>query len=56
MRFILGLLSLLAFVAVLIIALIFVIEPPAEPILAVLVLAVFIGLAVFFRALRSRTA
>lgn len=56
MRFILGLLSLLSFVGALFIALIFVANPPAQPLFLVLALAVCLGLTVFFRALRSRIA
>jgi hypothetical protein len=54
MRTLLGLLSLLAFVAVLLVAFIFVSNPPADPLPSVLALAVFGGLVVVFRALRGR--
>lgn len=54
MRFVLGLLSLLSFAAVLLITLAFISNPPAQPLFFALALAVCFGLAVLFRVLRSR--
>lgn len=54
MRFALGILSLVAFVVLIGIVLIFVSNPPDEPLLPVLGLVVAGGLTVVFRALRAR--
>lgn len=54
MRTLLGLLSILSFVAVLLIALLLIASKPDNMIVPILALAVALGLTVFFRALRSR--
>lgn len=56
MRAIFGLLSLVSFAAVLLIALALVSNPPDKPLVPALTLAVFAGCAVLFRALRRRIA
>lgn len=56
MRIIWGTLSLLSFVGVVLITLIFVSNPPSQPLFLVLALIICFGCTILFRGLRNRLA